>query len=283
MRSKESPFTSSPLGSTVAAFSMMFGLVGLDMLYYTNYGNILSFIFAIISGIFMAFISAKLIKLLYSLSWSGNDRPTSALFNTGTVYLTIPVNGKGEIEVEVNGRLRVCDAISANNQELKTGEKIKVVNVDKDGVMTVEKEITENPTTDKDEITEAISIDDNVVAADKTVETQVKSRSESSRVPTGNNPNIPDDTTFEDEVSADIKLGVNEAVAKEAMDESSQQIIQDAIAEVMQATLSNENLNAQQSDTNKDSRRKMFTRFEQQKQAAIRKAVQRISKVRDAR
>lgn len=128
---------------SIAAFSMMFGLVGLAMLYYTNYGNILSFIFAIISGIFMAFISAKLIKLLYSLSCSGNDRPTSALFNTGTVYLTIPVNGKGEIEVEVNGRLRVCDAISANNQELKTGEKIKVVNVDKDGVMTVEKEITE--------------------------------------------------------------------------------------------------------------------------------------------
>ena len=128
---------------SIAAFSMMFGLIGLATIHYTNYGNILSFFFASIAGIFMAFISTKFIRALYGLSCSGNDRPISALFNTGRVYLTIPANGKGEIEIEVNGRLRVCDAISAKNVELKTGEKIKVINVDKDGVMTVEKDKTE--------------------------------------------------------------------------------------------------------------------------------------------
>lgn len=126
----------------IAAFSLLFGFAGLLMLHSTS-SEIISLIVAIIAGIIMVFANTKLINAIYKLKSSGNEKKISSLLNIGTVYLTIPANGVGQIEVEVSGRWRVCDAISANHEEIKTGEKIKVVNVDKDGIMSVQKEITE--------------------------------------------------------------------------------------------------------------------------------------------
>jgi hypothetical protein len=55
------------------------------------------------------------------------------------VYLTIHDGGTGKVQVEVQGRLCVLDAISTNDQTIETGTAVKVIRVTGGGVLAVEK------------------------------------------------------------------------------------------------------------------------------------------------
>ena len=73
----------------------------------------------------------------------GADAVIDALLETvgqeGTVYLTIPGTGTGKVNVSVQKRLKVFNAISEGDQEIKTGEQIRVVRVVPPNVLVVEK------------------------------------------------------------------------------------------------------------------------------------------------
>jgi membrane-bound ClpP family serine protease len=58
----------------------------------------------------------------------------------GSVYLRIPADGSGQVQVEVDGRLQIFDAVSAKKEEIKTGDQITVVWVQDNGVLVVEKD-----------------------------------------------------------------------------------------------------------------------------------------------
>ena len=98
------------------------------------------------------------------------------------------------------------------------------------------------------------------------------------------NPLISDKSEQQgEELTIDIDAKVAQAAAQESAKESAQKTVKESVREVMQSTLSSVNQKAQNKDTDKDKRHKMFTQFEREKQEAIRKAVQKISNVKDAR
>ena len=53
----------------------------------------------------------------------------NAIGSEGTVYLTIPADGSGQVQVSYQGKMHIDDAYHEAGTELKTGEKIEVVSV----------------------------------------------------------------------------------------------------------------------------------------------------------
>ncbi len=58
--------------------------------------------------------------------------------NPGTVYLTIRAQGTGKVQITLQGRPREFEAVAKDGAEIKTGERIKVLEVN-NSVLVVEK------------------------------------------------------------------------------------------------------------------------------------------------
>lgn len=108
------------------AFFLMFGLVGLALSREAQFSGVVSFSGAMAAGI----ISMVLIGLIYlffeRMQSSGNINMQSAIGREGTVYLGIPAHGTGQVQVAIQGRLRVEDALADGGQPLPTGTPVRV-------------------------------------------------------------------------------------------------------------------------------------------------------------
>ncbi len=85
----------------------------------------------IFSGLLALFILNYIFRLLLqneaNVNWSMSD----ALFEKGEVYLKIPAsNGNGIVNINIKGVTRELKALSVNNEEIKTGESIVVVEIE---------------------------------------------------------------------------------------------------------------------------------------------------------
>lgn len=113
----------------LTAFFMMFGLVGLALL-NTDLPSFLSVLGGTVAGLItfgaLSFIFSKM-KLLQS---EGTIQLKNSIGAEGNVYLKIPKNGTGQVQIVTQGALKVFDATSNNKQDLITGDKIRVVGVD---------------------------------------------------------------------------------------------------------------------------------------------------------
>ncbi|MBL8098802.1 MAG: NfeD family protein, partial [Anaerolineales bacterium] len=74
----------------------------------------------------LSFIFSKM-KLLQS---EGTIQLKNSIGAEGNVYLKIPKNGTGQVQIVTQGALKIFDATSNNKQDLITGDKIRVVGVD---------------------------------------------------------------------------------------------------------------------------------------------------------
>ena len=108
---------------SIIAFFTFFGWTGVLVL--NAGGSTLSAIgFAFISGILAMLLVGYLIYLFSKLSQEGNININNAIFNTGTVYLSIPPaseGGQGKIHVTIDGTMREMNAITKENKKLPTG------------------------------------------------------------------------------------------------------------------------------------------------------------------
>jgi membrane protein implicated in regulation of membrane protease activity len=124
----------------LTAFLMMFGWVGLAMLRDSLLPGWIAVLSGTAAGFLTVWILAQIFRFVASLQSDGTIRVQRALGSGGTVYLRIPADGSGQVQVEVDGRLRTFDAVSAKKEEIKTGEQITVVWVQDNGVLVVEKD-----------------------------------------------------------------------------------------------------------------------------------------------
>ncbi len=124
----------------LTAFFMMFGWVGLALVYESGFPGWIATIGGVAAGVFTVWVLARMFSFASSLKCDGTMRVRRALGAGGTVYLRIPSEGSGQIQVEIDGRLDIRDAISANKEEIKTGEQVTVVWVQDNGVLIVEKD-----------------------------------------------------------------------------------------------------------------------------------------------
>ena len=87
---------------------------------------------SVIIGIALVAAVMYLFKWLAGMQQSGNiNLQKSAAGCEGKVYLTIPAarSGSGKVQITIAGAVREYDAITENDEALKTGSSIRVVDV----------------------------------------------------------------------------------------------------------------------------------------------------------
>ena len=105
----------------------------------TNYENpTLAFVVGAAAGAVGVFILSQVLKFMLRQQEYVNFSTDEALFQPGKVYLKIPSNGDGLVNVEVRGRHREFKARAANGSEIPTGTSIEVVDLAADGAVLVQ-------------------------------------------------------------------------------------------------------------------------------------------------
>jgi membrane protein implicated in regulation of membrane protease activity len=112
----------------LTAFFMMFGLVGLALV-KANLATPLTILGGGAAGLFAVWLISLLFAQMKRLQSSGTIDIHNAVGQSGSVYLPIPAKGTGQVQVTVQGALKIMDAVSQNGQTIKTGEAIQVTGV----------------------------------------------------------------------------------------------------------------------------------------------------------
>jgi membrane protein implicated in regulation of membrane protease activity len=114
----------------LAAFFMMFGLVGFAAHRESQTPIFVSIILGIIAGSIAVWLIAKLFGMANKLQSVGNLDINKATGCTGTVYMKIPQGATGRVVINIGGRQREMDATHVSGGELVTGAPIVVVRVE---------------------------------------------------------------------------------------------------------------------------------------------------------
>ncbi len=122
----------------ITAFFMMFGLSGLAFL-SANISDVLSGFGSVLIGAFSVWVVGLILAFFIRMQADGTLRSINAVGQTGTVYLRIPPDGTGQIQVTIQGGLKIYDAKSATNEEIVTGESVQVIDTIGESVLVVEK------------------------------------------------------------------------------------------------------------------------------------------------
>ena len=108
------------------AFLMFFGLAALYTLKSTETSTLAIGIGGI-AGFASMWGTGKLFQLFITLQSDGTVEISESIGATGTVYLRIPHDGAGQVQVNFGGSLRTMNAKSHDDAEIGNGEFIEVV------------------------------------------------------------------------------------------------------------------------------------------------------------
>lgn len=98
-------------------------------------------IISITSGVVLMLMVAGLLYLLTRMQTSGTLQYDNAIGKSGEVYLTIPQQkqGVGKVQVIVQGALRTLDAMTEDNEPIKTRTNIEVVDILENNLLLVKR------------------------------------------------------------------------------------------------------------------------------------------------
>jgi hypothetical protein len=113
---------------SISSFFTMFGLVGMGLL-QVKAAPLWSLAGALGAGLLTAWATAMIVFSLQKLQSEGTMNIMNAIGQQGSVYLTIPEQGTGVVNVTVQGAQRQFDAISAQGEKIPTGKMVKVTGV----------------------------------------------------------------------------------------------------------------------------------------------------------
>jgi hypothetical protein len=124
---------------TIGAFFTGFGWAGAAML-DAGYGTGAATFVATISGSIFLAIVIYLMAYLHSLRQEGTLNYKNAVGQVGSIYLPIPPNRKGigQVEVMVQGRLRIVKAVTDNDKKIANRIAVRVTEtVDEQTILVV--------------------------------------------------------------------------------------------------------------------------------------------------
>jgi hypothetical protein len=122
----------------LTSFFMMFGLVGLALL-KADQPVLLTVIGGMVAGLVTVAITGLIFTQMKRLQTEGTINIQNTIGSEGNVYLTIPKNGTGQVQIIVQGSLKIFDSVSQNKNAIATGEKVRVVGVASGNTLVVEK------------------------------------------------------------------------------------------------------------------------------------------------
>lgn len=123
----------------IMAFFLIFGMSGLMMTRTFNANAMQALIVAGLCGLGIMYLQARLMTFLLGLQSSGTIDIKNAIGKEGLVYLSIPADGTGKVQVTVQEVMKIYNAMSQDKEPLKTGERIRVTSVTGQNVLMVEK------------------------------------------------------------------------------------------------------------------------------------------------
>jgi len=121
------------------AFFMMFGLVGLGLIRQHKLSEGMALIGGVIAGLIAVFIISLIFSMMTKLQSSGTIKLANAIGKEGTVYLGIPADGTGKVQITVQDRLKIYDAKSVGEDEIQSGDPVRVVKVVSGNILLVKK------------------------------------------------------------------------------------------------------------------------------------------------
>jgi membrane protein implicated in regulation of membrane protease activity len=124
---------------SVAAFFLLFGLVGYAMLRVSKFPAGWAVTGASAAGLTAMVVIALVFMLFRRMQSSGTLDLANAVGQEGQVYLRIPPGGTGKVQVIVQGRQVILDAGSAGKDEIKSGDRVRITTVVGNSIVTVEK------------------------------------------------------------------------------------------------------------------------------------------------
>ncbi len=123
---------------SITGFFLMFGLIGLS-LSKAGIPELLTAIGGLAAGGFTMLVVAFVYYFMQRLQSDGTMNLQTAIGKTGTVYLSLPEKGSGQVTIVVQGGLRQFDAISADKSRIPTGEEVRVVRILNGKTLVVER------------------------------------------------------------------------------------------------------------------------------------------------
>ena len=97
--------------------------------------------YSILAGLVAMALVVFLLKKFSDLTESGTADLLDLIFEQGDVYIPIPPHqsGKGKVHVTLNKSLREMNAVTLDEQPIRTGEKIRVLEILPENTLLVEK------------------------------------------------------------------------------------------------------------------------------------------------
>ena len=131
---------------TIGAFFTGFGWSGAAMLQAGHGTGAATFVGVVVGSIFMALIF-YLMAYLHSLRQEGTINYANAVGKVGAVYLPVPPHrkGMGQIEVLVQGRLKIVQAITDNDKKIGNRVAVRVTELVDEQTILVEPLENESP------------------------------------------------------------------------------------------------------------------------------------------
>ena len=123
----------------LTAFFLMFGLVGLALARQSQVAGHWAILGAVAAGLVSVGIIQYVFNSMTRLQSSGTINMQNAVGQEGDVYLTIGRAGRGKVRVSIQHHLKVYDAVADGDEEIATGQRVKVVRVVTGNVLVVEK------------------------------------------------------------------------------------------------------------------------------------------------
>lgn len=122
----------------LTSFFMMFGLVGLALL-KANLHILVTLIGGMAAGLVTVAVTGLIFTQMRRLQTEGTINIQNTVGTEGNVYLTIPKDGTGQVQLIAQGSLKIFDATSNNKNLIATGDRVRVIGVASGNTLIVEK------------------------------------------------------------------------------------------------------------------------------------------------
>jgi membrane protein implicated in regulation of membrane protease activity len=123
----------------ITAFFLMFGLSGLAVMKKADSPVWLAVLAGLAVGSFTMWLIALVFSGLSKFQSDGTIRMENALGQEGVVYLGIPGDGIGKVQIVIQGGQKIFDARASDKAAFRTGDRVRVVSVTPDNMLIVEK------------------------------------------------------------------------------------------------------------------------------------------------
>ena len=115
---------------SILAFFMAFGWCGWASFNYLNIGSKLAITIAIITGLFFMWFSAWLMFNIKKLNKKIVIDINELIGKTGKAYTSFEPKEEGKIEITLNNKLSILDAINLSDEKINSFSEIKVEKIE---------------------------------------------------------------------------------------------------------------------------------------------------------